>query len=307
MLGQYGNETAIRRCSSGFPAPARRRCRPIPIAILIGDDEHGWSEHGIFNFEGGCYAKVIRLSKEAEPEIFGATQQFATVLENVVLDPGEPCGEFDDGSLTENTRAAYPLSYIPNASASGTGRASENNHHAHGRCVRRDAADRAADTGAGRCITFCRAIRQRSPAPKKAFEQPEATFSTCFGAPFMPRHPTEYGALLRRLISRHQVKCWLVNTGWTGGRYGVGQRMPIKVTRALLAAAARGQAGPGVDEEGPMVRLRSATVKRRGSTQSLLSPRDTWADKALMMHRPRKLVDLFAETFASFEAQVEMT
>src|SRR5215218_2592783 len=211
-----------------------------PDRMLIGDDEHGWSEHGVFNFEGGCYAKVIRLSKEAEPEIFGATQQFATVLENVVLDRVSRAVEFDNGSLTENTRAAYPLSYIPNASESGTAE--------HPKTIIMLTADAfgvmppiARLTTAQAVYHFLSGYTAKVAGTEKGVREPEATFSSCFGAPFMPRHPSEYGALLRRLISQHRVKCWLVNTGWTGGGYGAGRRMPIKVTRALLAAALEGK------------------------------------------------------------------
>ncbi len=194
--------------------------------------------HGIFNFEGGCYAKTIQLSAEAEPEIFATTQRFGTVLENVVLDAdGVP--DFDDGWLTENTRGAYPLDFIPNASR--TGRAG------HPKNIIMLTADAfgvmppiARLTPEQAMYHFLSGYTAKVAGTEKGVTEPEATFSTCFGAPFMPRHPSEYGNLLRELIARHGVDCWLVNTGWTGGAYGIGKRMPIKATRALLAAALDG-------------------------------------------------------------------
>ncbi|TIU86598.1 MAG: phosphoenolpyruvate carboxykinase (ATP), partial [Mesorhizobium sp.] len=209
-----------------------------PSRTLIGDDEHGWGPHGIFNFEGGCYAKTIRLSAEAEPEIFATTQRFGTVLENVILDAAR-APDFDDGRLTENTRCAYPLDYIPNASR--TGRAG------HPKNIIMLTADAfgvmppiARLTPAQAMYHFLSGYTAKVAGTEKGITEPEATFSTCFGAPFMPRHPSEYGNLLRELIAGHGVDCWLVNTGWTGGAYGTGRRMPIKVTRALLGAALDG-------------------------------------------------------------------
>ncbi|TJX01194.1 MAG: phosphoenolpyruvate carboxykinase, partial [Mesorhizobium sp.] len=209
-----------------------------PSRTLVGDDEHGWGPHGIFNFEGGCYAKTIKLSAEAEPEIFATTQRFGTVLENVVLDAGR-VPDFNDGNLTENTRCAYPLHFIPNASK--TGRAG------HPKNIIMLTADAfgvmppiARLTPAQAMYHFLSGYTAKVAGTEKGVTEPEATFSTCFGAPFMPRHPSEYGNLLRELIAHHGVDCWLVNTGWTGGAYGTGKRMPIKATRALLAAALDG-------------------------------------------------------------------
>ncbi|TIV22833.1 MAG: phosphoenolpyruvate carboxykinase (ATP), partial [Mesorhizobium sp.] len=192
-----------------------------PSRTLIGDDEHGWGPHGVFNFEGGCYAKTIRLSAEAEPEIFATTQRFGTVLENVVLDAGR-VPDFNDGSLTENTRCAYPLDFIPNASK--TGRAG------HPKNIIMLTADAfgvmppiAKLTPAQAMYHFLSGYTAKVAGTEKGVTEPEATFSTCFGAPFMPRHPSEYGNLLRELIAEHKVDCWLVNTGWTGGAYGTGR------------------------------------------------------------------------------------
>ncbi len=209
-----------------------------PNRTLIGDDEHGWSEKGVFNFEGGCYAKAIRLSEAAEPEIFATTRRFGTVMENVVLDERR-LPDFDDGSLTENTRCAYPLHFIPNASKTGTA--------PQPRTIIMLTADAfgvlppiAKLTPEQAMYHFLSGYTAKVAGTEKGVTEPEATFSTCFGAPFMPRHPSEYGNLLKELIARNGVTCWLVNTGWTGGAFGTGSRMPIKVTRALLSAALDG-------------------------------------------------------------------
>jgi phosphoenolpyruvate carboxykinase (ATP) len=189
---------------------------------LIGDDEHGWSPNGIFNFEGGCYAKTINLSREAEPEIFATTQRFGSVLENVVVDAETRVPDFDDGSLTENTRAPTRCTYIPNASAPAWRRASEERRHADLRCLRRDAAHRAADNPASGHVSLPVRLHRQGGRHGKGRDGAQPTFSTCFGAPFMPRHPSVYGNLLRKLIAEHGATCWLVNTGWTGGAYGEG-------------------------------------------------------------------------------------
>ncbi|MBC8129580.1 MAG: phosphoenolpyruvate carboxykinase [Rhizobiaceae bacterium] len=273
-----------------------------PDRTLIGDDEHGWGEDGVFNFEGGCYAKTIKLSAEAEPEIFATTRMFGTVLENVVL-VGTRIPDFDDKSLTENTRAAYPLHYIPNASP--TGRAG------HPKNIIMLTADAfgvlppiARLTSAEAMYHFLSGYTAKVAGTEKGITEPEATFSTCFGAPFMPRHPSEYGNLLRDLIARHDVDCWLVNTGWTGGAYGTGSRMPIKATRALLAAALDGS-------------LKNATFRIDGNfgfevpvavdgvDAAILDPRSTWADKAAYDRQAAKLVEMFRANFQKFEAHVD--
>ena len=206
---------------------------------LIGDDEHGWSKEGVFNFEGGCYAKAIKLSREAEPEIFATTERFGTVMENVVLDAETRVPDFDDGSKTENTRIAYPLDFIPNASA--TGRAPHPKNIVLLTCDAFGVLPPISKLDASQAMYhFLSGYTAKVAGTEKGVTEPSATFSTCFGAPFMPRHPSEYGNLLRDLIAKHHVDCWLVNTGWTGGKYGVGRRMPIRVTRRLLAAALDG-------------------------------------------------------------------
>ncbi|RWB03865.1 MAG: phosphoenolpyruvate carboxykinase [Mesorhizobium sp.] len=278
-----------------------------PSRTLIGDDEHGWGPHGIFNFEGGCYAKTIKLSAEAEPEIFATTQRFGTVLENVVLDAdGVP--DFNDGRLTENTRCAYPLDFIPNASK--TGRA---NHPNNIIMLTADAfgvmPPIARLTPAQAMYHFLSGYTAKVAGTEKGVTEPEATFSTCFGAPFMPRHPSEYGNLLRELIARHGADCWLVNTGWTGGAYGTGKRMPIKATRALLAAALDGslktaefRTDPHFGFEVPMAvpGIDSAILD-----PMILDPRATWADKAGYDRQAARLVGMFAVNFEKFESHVD--
>ncbi|TCD16017.1 phosphoenolpyruvate carboxykinase [Oricola cellulosilytica] len=274
-----------------------------PARTLIGDDEHGWSENGIFNFEGGCYAKTIRLSAEAEPEIFATTRRFGTVLENVVLDDAR-VPDFDDGTLTENTRCAYPLHYIANASE--TGRAGQPSN------IIMLTADAfgvmppiAKLTPAQAMYHFLSGYTAKVAGTEKGVTEPEATFSTCFGAPFMPRHPSEYGNLLRDLIARHGVNCWLVNTGWTGGAYGTGQRMPITATRTLLQAALGGALSDSLFRTDPNFGF-DIPVSVEGVDPAILDPRGTWADGAAYDEQARKLADMFIANFEKFAHHVEI-
>jgi phosphoenolpyruvate carboxykinase (ATP) len=270
---------------------------------LIGDDEHGWSEHGVFNFEGGCYAKVIRLSREAEPEIYSTTERFGTVLENVVMDPKTRELDLDDARHAENTRAAYPIDFIPNASE--TGRAG------HPKNVIMLTADAfgvlppiAKLTPSQAMYHFLSGFSAKVAGTEKGLgKEPQPTFSTCFGAPFMPRHPSEYGNLLRDLIGLHQADCWLVNTGWTGGAFGTGSRMPIKATRALLAAALDGSLATAEMRVDPHFSFR-VPVAVKGVDAKILDPRDTWADKKAYDVQARKLVAMFRDNFKKFESHV---
>ena len=269
---------------------------------LIGDDEHGWSDNGLFNFEGGCYAKMIRLSAEAEPEIFATTRRFGTVLENVAIDPVTRRLDLDDATLTENTRGAYPIHYIPNASADG--RTGQPRNIIMLTCDAFGVMPPIARlTPEQAMYQFLSGYTAKVAGTEKGVTEPQATFSTCFGAPFMPRHPSEYGALLGSLIDRRGVACWLVNTGWTGGPYGVGARMPIQATRALLAAALSG----GLDKA-PMTRhpVFGFEVPRAapGVDAAILDPRATWADKDAYDAQARKLAGMFRENFAAFAPHV---
>ncbi len=273
-----------------------------PSRTLIGDDEHGWGENGIFNFEGGCYAKTIRLSAEAEPEIYATTKRFGTVLENVVLDENR-VPDFDDSSLTENTRCAYPLHFIPNASETGTS--------GHPKTIVMLTADAfgvlppiAKLTPEQAMYHFLSGYTAKVAGTERGVTEPEATFSTCFGAPFMPRHPSVYGNLLREKIAKHGVNCWLVSTGWTGGAYGTGKRMPIKATRALLTAALDGTLNEVEFRTDPNFGFQ-VPVAVEGVDSEILDPRSTWTDPAAYDEQARKLVDMFISNFAIFESHVD--
>lgn len=274
-----------------------------PKRILIGDDEHGWSRNGVFNFEGGCYAKMIRLSAEAEPEIFSTTRKFGTVLENVVMDPDTGELDFDDASLAENSRGAYPLSYIPNASDTGRGP-----HPKHLIMLTCDAfgimPPLARMTPEQAMYHFLSGYTAKVAGTEKGVTEPETTFSTCFGAPFMPRHPSEYGNLLRNLIAEHNVQCWLVNTGWTGGPYGEGRRMPIKATRALLNAALSGGLNQTEMRIDPIFGF-DVPVSVAGVDSTILTPRDTWADTSAYDERARDLAMRFVKNFDPFVPYVD--
>ncbi|OYY69407.1 phosphoenolpyruvate carboxykinase (ATP) [Sphingomonas sp. 28-63-12] len=270
---------------------------------LIGDDEHGWSDTAVFNFEGGCYAKMIRLSAEAEPEIFATTKRFGTVLENVVMDPDTRLLDLDDATLAENSRGSYPIDFIPNASDHNMGPVPKNivmlTADAYGVLppISKLTPDQAM-------YHFLSGYTARVAGTEIGVTEPDATFSTCFGAPFMPRHPSVYGNLLKERIAKGGVDCWLVNTGWTGGKYGVGSRMPIKATRALLNAALDGSLNDAEFRTDPNFGF-SVPVAVAGVDSAILDPRNTWADKAAYDATAAKLVDQFVENFAQFADHVD--
>ena len=270
---------------------------------LIGDDEHGWSDTAVFNFEGGCYAKMIRLSADAEPEIFATTKRFGTVLENVVMDGVTRQLDLDDASLAENSRGAYPIDFIPNASDDNLGPVPKNmiflTADAYG--VLPPIAKLTPDQA---MYHFLSGYTARVAGTEIGVVEPDATFSTCFGAPFMPRHPSVYGNLLKARIAKGGVDCWLVNTGWTGGKYGTGHRMPIKATRALLNAALDGSLNDAEFRTDPYFGFQ-VPVSVAGVDTAILDPRETWADKADYDATAARLVDQFIENFAQFEDHVE--
>ncbi len=275
-----------------------------PERVLVGDDEHGWAEDGVFNFEGGCYAKMIRLSAAAEPEIYATTRRFGTVLENVVCDPETRQLDLDDASLAENSRGAYPLDFIPNASETGVAGHPENiimlTADAFG--VLPPIAKLSAEQA---MYHFLSGYTAKVAGTEKGLgNEPQATFSTCFGAPFMPRHPTVYGNLLKDKVARHGVNCWLVNTGWTGGVFGVGHRMPIKVTRALLRAALDGSLSKAEFRTDPNFGFQ-VPVAVPGVPGDILDPRRTWADGAAYDAKARDLARRFIANFAQFEEFVD--
>ena len=274
-----------------------------PNRTLIGDDEHGWSDTAVFNFEGGCYAKMIRLSAEAEPEIYSTTRRFGTVLENVVMDPVTRELDLDDSTLAENSRGAYPIGFIPNCSERNMGPPPKNivmlTADAFGVLppIARLTPDQAM-------YHFLSGYTAKVAGTEIGVTEPEATFSTCFGAPFMPRHPSVYGNLLKKRIAEGSVDCWLVNTGWTGGKYGIGKRMPIKETRALLNAALDGSLKNAQFRRDPNFGF-EVPVAVPGVDTSILDPRGTWADKDEYDRTAARLVDLFVENFAQFADQVD--
>lgn len=270
---------------------------------LIGDDEHGWSDQAVFNFEGGCYAKMINLSAEGEPEIYATTKMFGTVLENVAMDETTRELDFADASKTENTRGAYPIEYIPNVSEKNLGPAPSNvimlTADAFGVLppIARLTADQAM-------YYFLSGYTAKVAGTEIGVTEPEATFSTCFGAAFMPRHPSVYGNLLKERIAKGGAQCWLVNTGWTGGKYGTGKRMPIKATRALLNAALDGSLNDAEFRKDPNFGF-EVPVAVPGVDTAILDPRGTWADKDEYDRTAAKLVDLFVANFAEFAEHVE--
>jgi len=274
-----------------------------PKRTLIGYDEHGWSDDAVFNFEGGCYAKMIRLSADAEPEIFATTKRFGTVLENVVMDEVTRQLDLDDNSLAENSRGAYPIDFIPNASKENMGGTPRSivmlTADAYG--ILPPIAKLTPDQA---MYHFLSGYTARVAGTEIGVTEPDATFSTCFGAPFMPRHPSVYGNLLKERIAKGGVDCWLVNTGWTGGKYGTGHRMPIKATRALLDAALDGSLNDAEFRTDPNFGFK-VPVAVPGVDTAILDPRGTWADKAEYDASAAKLVDLFNDNFAQFAEHVD--
>ncbi len=272
---------------------------------LIGDDEHGWSDQAVFNFEGGCYAKMINLSAEGEPEIYATTKMFGTILENVTIDEDTRELDFTDASKTENTRGAYPIEFIPNASEKNLGPAPSNvimlTADAFGVLppIARLTADQAM-------YYFLSGYTAKVAGTEIGVTEPEATFSTCFGAAFMPRHPSVYGNLLKKRIAEGGAQCWLVNTGWSGGRAtdpGI-SRMPIKATRALLNAALDGSLNDAEFKKDPNFGF-EVPVAVPGVDSKLLDPRAAWVDHQAYDQTAQELVSKFVDNFAQFDAYVD--
>ncbi len=266
---------------------------------LIGDDEHGWSADGVFNLEGGCYAKAIKLSKEAEPEIWEASHRFGTVLENVVIDPQTRALDLDSDKLTENTRAAYPVDFLPNFVKSGMA--------GHPKTIIMLTADAfgvlppiAKLSPEQAMYHFLSGYTAKVAGTERGVTEPTATFSTCFGAPFMVHHPTVYAKLLGERIAKHEASCWLVNTGWTGGAYGVGKRMKIGYTRAMVNAAIDGRLAGATFETEPFFGLAIPTAVPDVPGDAL-NPRNAWSDTSAYDAQARKLAGLFADNFKRFE------
>ena len=274
-----------------------------PARGLVGDDEHGWSPDGVFNIEGGCYAKVIKLSAEAEPQIHAAASRFGTVLENVVMDAETRAIDLMDGTLTENTRAAYPLSAIGNALPRGAVGVPRN--------IIMLTADAfgvlpplARLTPEQAMYHFLSGYTAKVAGTECGVSEPKATFSACFGQPFLPLHPSVYGSFLRDLIAKHKVNCWLVNTGWTGGGYGVGHRMPIATTRRLLSAALSGELADAACRTDPHFGF-AVPQAVEGVDEKLLDPRRTWSDSKAYDRQARDLVQMFIANFGKFGNSID--
>jgi phosphoenolpyruvate carboxykinase (ATP) len=269
-----------------------------PSRTLIGDDEHGWSDRGTFNFEGGCYAKTINLDPKAEPEIYATCSKFGTVVENMIFDADTLELDFEDNSITDNMRCAYPLDYISNASPTSLG-----GHPKNIIMLTCDAYGILPPisrlTPAQAMYHFLSGFTSKTPGTEVGIVEPIPTFSTCFGAPFMPRRPEVYGKLLQEKIAEFGSSCWLVNTGWTGGAFGTGSRMPIRATRALLTAALDGSLHNVEFRKDPNFGF-EVPVAVPGVADQLLDPRRTWEDKAAYDAQAAKLVSMFSENFAQY-------
>src|SRR5438309_1678728 len=273
-----------------------------PERALIGDDEHGWSDSGVFNFEGGCYAKVIRLSRNGEPEIFATTRMFGTVLENVDVDPQTGAIDLNSQRITENTRASYPIHYIPNHVPEGMA-----GHPRHVIFLTCDAfgvmPPIAKLTPQQAMYHFLSGYTAKVAGTERGVTEPKETFSACFGAPFLPLRPGVYAGMLGERIAKHTVQCWLVNTGWTGGPYGVGHRMDLKLTRAMVRAALAGKLDTVRTRREPVFGLQ-VPLHVPGVPDELLDPRTTWKDTAAYDAQAARLVALFKKNFEQFDGLV---
>nr|MBC8489644.1 phosphoenolpyruvate carboxykinase (ATP) [Bacteroidota bacterium] len=272
-----------------------------PNRKLIGDDEHGWSDNGIFNFEGGCYAKVIKLSREAEPDIYECTRKFGTILENVQIDSDTRRLDLDDDTFTENTRAAYPITHIPNIVPEGMA--------GHPQNIIMLTADAfgvlppiSKLTTEQAMYHFISGYTAKVAGTEKGISEPKATFSTCFGAPFMVHHPSVYAKLLGDKIKKYNVQCWLVNTGWSGGPYGSGSRMKIQYTRAMLSAALSGKLDNVEFETEPLFNLQ-IPKSCEGVPAEVLNPRNTWKDKNAYDDMAKMLAVMFVDNFKEYESE----
>src|SRR5512138_268660 len=273
-----------------------------PTRRLIGDDEHGWSDNGVFNFEGGCYAKVIGLSESAEPDIYATTKRFGTILENVAFDPVTRFIDLDDDTLTENTRASYPLDYIANALPEKKA--------GHPRSIIFLTCDASGVMPPIARLTPDQALYQFVSGYTSKIagtevglrEEPEMTFSACFGGPFMVHHPSKYAELLKRKIQRYGAQCWLVNTGWVGGPYGIGKRISIRYTRALLAAALTGKLDDVPYKRDPVFGF-DVPARCPGVPDDVLDPASSWPSRAEYDKKYRQLAERFIDNFRKFESQ----
>ena len=298
----YGRDENDVALFFGLSGTGKTTLSADPERTLIGDDEHGWSDRGIFNFEGGCYAKVIKLSREGEPEIYETTRRYGTILENVAIDAETRALDLDSDVFTENTRASYPISHIPNATRSGLG--------GHPRAILFLTADAfgvlppvARLTPAQAVYHFLSGYTAKVAGTERGVTEPQATFSTCFGAPFMAMPPAVYAELLHKRLAEHGSEVWLVNTGWSGGPYGVGQRIKLSYTRAMVRAAISGTLGTVAMRTDPIFGLQVPTACPDVPNE-ILDPRATWRDASAYDAQARKLQVMFEENFEKYAATV---
>jgi phosphoenolpyruvate carboxykinase (ATP) len=273
-----------------------------PERPLVGDDEHGWSDGGVFNFEGGCYAKVIRLSPDHEPEIYGTTRTFGTVLENVVFEADTRRLDLDSDAKTENTRAAYPITHLPNVVLSGRA--------GHPRNIVFLTADAFGVLPPLSRLTveqakyyFLSGYTAKVAGTERGVKEPQATFSACFGEPFLPLHPGVYARMLGERIERHRPTVWLLNTGWTGGPYGTGQRIAIPYTRAMIRAALSGSLASAAFRKDPVFGV-EVPLAIPGVPDDVLDPRRTWADGAAYDAQAAGLSEMFRQNFERYGSEV---
>ena len=295
----YGRDRDDVALFFGLSGTGKTTLSADPDRTLIGDDEHGWSDDGVFNMEGGCYAKVIRLDPQGEPEIYATTRRFGTILENVICDPETRGIDLDDDSLTENTRASYPLTHLSNVDLGGT--ASHPKNVIFLTCDAFGVLPPISRLNEAQAMYhFLSGYTAKVAGTEAGVTEPSATFSTCFGAPFMPLHPGVYGRLLGEKITRHGARVWLINTGWTGGPYGVGQRMRLSLTRRMITAALTGELDDAATQPDPIFGV-AVPESVDGVPPDVLVPRRTWADAAAYDAQANKLADMFVENFKQFE------
>lgn len=295
----YGTDRDDTAVFFGLSGTGKTTLSNDPSRTLIGDDEHGWDDSGVFNFEGGCYAKVIRLDPDGEPEIYGTTRMFGTVLENVVFDSDTRRVNLDDDTFTENTRCSYPITHVPNADPLGMG--------GHPKNILFLTADAFGVLPPISKLTRDQAIYHflsgytaKVAGTELGITEPQATFSACFGAPFMPLHPGKYATLLGEKIDKHGSVVWLVNTGWTGGPAGVGERMKLAYTRRMVTAALTGELDDCELAADPIFHLR-VPCQIEGVPDRVLRPRETWQDKDTYDAQAKKLAGMFTENFKQYK------
>ena len=299
----YGKDRDDVAIFFGLSGTGKTTLSADPRRTLIGDDEHGWSDEGVFNFEGGCYAKVIRLSPTGEPEIYSTTRRFGTILENVDIDSENRRIDLDSDEFTENTRASYPVTHIPNCDPSGVA--------GHPKVIIMLTADAfgvlppvAKLTPAQAMYHFFSGYTAKVAGTERGVTEPQATFSTCFGAPFMALNPNVYARLLGEKMAKHNVSAYLVNTGWSGGPYGVGHRIELAYTRAMVTAAVTGVLDTMPMRRGAIFGL-VVPEKCPGVPDDVLRPRNTWTDKAAYDEQAKKLAAMFNANFEQFAADAD--